>query len=244
VPQETVIGLLLFILYINDIIKNVGSSTISLFADDTLLSISGDNIEDVAALMNEDLKFLTNWLNYNKLKLNIDKTKFMVIKNKRINKNDISLQIADQQIERIDKMKYLGVMLDFICKKMGRKYGFMCRANRKLSTESKILLYKSIVSPHIEYCNSLLYLINNDQMLRIQKIQNKTRLILRCNKRTSISWMLETLKWQSVKQRIEFNTIILKLIHKIVNNLTPNTLSNNITYIQSRVCAIVVLRKL
>jgi hypothetical protein len=97
--------------------------------------------------MNEDLKFLTNWLNYNKLKLNKDKTKFMVITNKRINKNDTSLQIADQQIERIDKMKYLGVMLDdglifddhvdFICKKMGRKYGFMCRANRKLSTESK-----------------------------------------------------------------------------------------------------------
>jgi hypothetical protein len=70
VPQRTVIGHLLFILYINDIIKNVGcvgSSTISLFADDTLLSISGDNIEDGTALMNEDLKFLTNWLNYNKL---------------------------------------------------------------------------------------------------------------------------------------------------------------------------------
>jgi hypothetical protein len=68
-------------------------------------------------------------------------------------------------------------------------------------------------------------------MLRLQKIQNKImRLILRCNKRTSISWMLETLKWQSVKQRIEFNTMIL--IYKIVNNLTPNTLSNNITYIR------------
>jgi hypothetical protein len=130
-----------------------------------------------------DLKFLTNGLNYNKLKLNIDKTKFMVITNKRINKNNISLQIADQQIKRVDKMKYLGVMLDdglkfddhvdVICKKMGRKYGFMCRVNRKLSTESKILLYKSIVSSHIENCSSLLYLINNEQMLRLQKIKNK-----------------------------------------------------------------------
>jgi retron-type reverse transcriptase len=50
VPQGTVIGPILFILYINDIIKNVGSSTISLFADDTLLPISGDNIVDVAVL--------------------------------------------------------------------------------------------------------------------------------------------------------------------------------------------------
>jgi hypothetical protein len=122
---------------------------------------------NIAALMNENLKFLTHWLNYNKLKLNIDK-------------NDISLQIADQKIERVDKMKYLGVMLDdglkfddhedFICKKMGRKYGFMCRANRKLSTESKILLYKPIVSSQINYCSSLLFLIHNEQMLRLQKI--------------------------------------------------------------------------
>jgi hypothetical protein len=107
-------------------------------------------------------------------------------------------------------MKYLGMMLDdalklddhvdYICKKMGRKYGFMCRANGKLTTESKILLFKSIVSPHVDYCSSLLYLITDEQMKRLQKIQNEImRLILHCNKRTHISWMLDTLKWQSIK---------------------------------------------
>jgi hypothetical protein len=69
----------------------------------------------------------------------------MVITNKHINKNDISLQIADHQIECVDNMKYLGVMLDdglkfddhldFICKKNGTKIWFyVCRENRKLST--------------------------------------------------------------------------------------------------------------
>jgi hypothetical protein len=182
--------------------------------------------------MNENLKFLTHWLNYNKLKLNMDKTKFMVITNKRINKNDISLQIADQKIERVDKMKYLGVILDaglkfddhvdFICKKMSENM-VLCVE----STESKILLYKPIVSPHNDYCSSLLYLINNEQMLLLQKIQNKImKLILRCNKRTSISWMLQTLKWQPHHLHTE-NTSTPHKIHK-QHSLTKHD-NDNIT---------------
>jgi hypothetical protein len=105
--------------------------------------------------MNKDLQILSKWLNYNKLKLNVEKTKFMVITNKRIVKNEVSLNINDQPIERVIKMKNFGMMLDdalkldehvdYICKKMVRKYGFMCRANVKLTTESKNLLFRSIV---------------------------------------------------------------------------------------------------
>jgi hypothetical protein len=116
----------------------------------------------------------------------------MVITNKRIVKNEVSLNINDQPIERVIKMKHLGMMLDdalklddhvdYICKKMGRKYGFMCRTNGKLTTVDK--------------CSSLLYLITDEQMKRLQKNKNKImRLILDCNKRTHISWMLDTLKW-------------------------------------------------
>jgi hypothetical protein len=134
-------------------------SKVSLFADDTLLSISGDNVEEVMRNMNKDLQILSKWLNYNKLKLYVEKTKFIVIKTKRIVKNEVSVNINDQPIERVIKMiYYLGMMLDdalklndhvdFICKKMGRKYGFMCRANGKLTTENEIFLMKAIVSPH------------------------------------------------------------------------------------------------
>jgi hypothetical protein len=241
VPQGTVIGPLLFILYINDIIKSVKFAKISLFADDTLLTISGDNVAEMTTQLNQDMEKLSKWMNYNKLKLNVEKSKFMVITNRRIDKNDIFVKIGDQQLERVEKMKYLGVILDekltlnehldYICKKMGKKYGFMCRANKKLTTESKILLYKSIIAPHIEYCSTLLYIMNDEQIKRLQKIQNKImRLILRCNKRTSIIWMVDALQWQPIKQRIEFNALLF--IYKIVHNHTPNYLSEKITYIR------------
>jgi hypothetical protein len=122
----------------------------------------------------------------------------MVITNRKIDKNYIFVKIGDQQLERVEKMKYFGVhldkglklneYLDYVCKKMGKKYGFMCRANKKLTTESKILLYRSITAPHIEYCSPLLYIMNDEQIKRLQKIQNKIiRLVLRCNKRTPAS---------------------------------------------------------
>jgi hypothetical protein len=103
------------------------------------------------------------------------KPKFMVITNKRIVKNEVSLNINERPIERVIKKKNIGLMLEdhvdnIICKIMRRKYSFMCRKNGKLTTESKILVFKSIVSPHIDYCSTLLYLITDEQMKRLRLI--------------------------------------------------------------------------
>jgi hypothetical protein len=106
----------------------------------------------------------------------------MVITNRKIDKIDIFVKICDEQLELLEKMKLWVILdkglklnehLDYVCKKMGKKYGFMCRANKKLTTESKILLYKSIIAPHIEYFSTLLYIMNDEQIKRMQKIQNK-----------------------------------------------------------------------
>jgi hypothetical protein len=241
VPQGTVIGPLLFILYINDIISSVLASRILLFADDTLITLSGENSADLMEQLNTDLSSLSKWLNYNKLKLNIEKSKFMVITNKKIHKNDIDLKIGNQRIERVCQMKYLGVVLDdelkmdehidYVNKKMGKKYGFMNRISKKLSRHSKILLYKSTIATHIEYCSTILFLATDEQIKRLQKTQNKImRLILRVPKRTNIAWMLDALQWQPVKQRIELNT--LSFIYKILKNQLPGYLCNKVKFIK------------
>jgi hypothetical protein len=76
------------------------------------LSISGDSVEEVMGNMNKNVQLLSKGVNYNQLKLNVEKTNFMVITNKRIVKNEVSLNINDQPIERVTKMKYLGMMLN------------------------------------------------------------------------------------------------------------------------------------
>lgn len=113
---------------------------------------------------------------------------------------------------------------------MSKKYGLLCRISRYLNTNSKITIYKSIISPHIDYCSSLLFLSSETQLKRLQKIQNKImRVIIGCSRYTPILSMLETLKWLSVKQRIFYNTMIF--IYKIYTGLLPEYLACHLSII-------------
>jgi Reverse transcriptase (RNA-dependent DNA polymerase) len=107
VPQGSVLGPILFVLYINDIVLAVHHSTVNLFADDTLLSIVGNNVEECLTKMNEDLATLAEWLNFNKLKLNVDKTKYMIITSRRTEAaSNSNLKIYAEVIQRVKTMKY------------------------------------------------------------------------------------------------------------------------------------------
>jgi hypothetical protein len=82
------------------------------------------------------------------------------------------------------------------------------RISKKLTSKSLILLYNSSIAPHINYCSSVLFLFNEGQLERLQKIQNRImRLILHAPWDTHINTMLDNLKWLSVKQKINFNTL-------------------------------------
>ena len=145
--------------------------------------------------------------------------------------------IDGEEIDRAKEIKYLGVVIDEklkfkthidnVIKKFAKKYGIMCRLNNDLNTYSKILLYKSIISPHLDFCSSILFLANDTQLTRLQRLQNKVmRLILKCSRFTSSTLMLDILQWLSVKQRIIFLTMVF--IFKIVNGLLPRYLCDRI----------------
>jgi hypothetical protein len=99
-------------------------------------------------------------------------------------------------------MKYLGVIIDdkfnfdsntnYIIEKAAKKVNLIGRRSNKLITKSKILLYKSLVTRHFDYCSSILFLANARQFQDMQKIQNKMmRIVLRCpNSRHAVNIML------------------------------------------------------
>jgi hypothetical protein len=94
---------------------------------------------------------------------------------------------------------------------------------------SRKLVYQSIILPHIDYCSSILYLASKEQLKRLQLLQNRAmRIVLNCHWRTSREWMLNILGWQSIKQRIHFNTIVL--IYKIRKGMVPGYLTEKLQY--------------
>ena len=237
VPQGSVLGPLLFIIYVNDIHRVLNNSYVNLFADDTVITVAGRDFDSITNTLNSELDILYDWLCGNKLKLNSDKTKLMVLGsrslcNKFLSEN-YTIKINECTIEKVDQIKYLGVMLDpqltfshqvnYMCKKIGKKIGFFRRIAANLTQWSKLLIYNTIIYPHFTYCASLLIACNNQEIGRVQLLQNKAmRIVLNCNSYTSVKLMLSTLNWLSVEQSIKKANLVL--VYKIINGKVPTYL--------------------
>lgn len=236
VPQGAVLGTLLFLIYINDFQNILTSAKICMFADDALIYVSGKNPSECIRVLNEEMEKVDIYLKMNKLKLNTNKTKAMII-NGRV---DEDIYISGVTIEKVKEIKYLGILLDdklkfdvhinYICKKIVKKVAFLRRIRCKISTTTAITIYNTIIKPHFEYCSTIIFLGTHQMKERMQKLQNKAmRCILRCHRLTHIKDMLNRLRWLSVNQRLMMNAFIF--IFKIKNKLLPSYMQNFLIYV-------------
>ena len=239
VPQGSILGPLLFLLYINDLVNCLKFCKSKMFADDTLVYIVCDSLELATQKLNEDLSNLFVGLCQNKLKLNVNKTKVMILSNKNFKKTDVNIYINGTRLTIEDEIKYLGVYLDSklkldkntnnLCKKLGQQINILGRLRRELNTGQKMQLYKSMIESQFTCCASVLFLITQTDMDRLQKLQNKCfRNILNVNKFTSPTEMRKLLECLSVKQIIIFRTLIF--IQKIINGEVPTYLTEKIKF--------------
>ena len=113
VPQGSVLGPLLFIIYTNDLPNSIKHSKCILFADDTTVYHSSTNLNELIGLIEEYLVTLTDWFCANKLSLNVNKTNFLVFSPKaKIISNEMTINLGDQIIRRVNNAKFLGIRID------------------------------------------------------------------------------------------------------------------------------------
>ena len=158
-----------------------------MYADDTSTSYSSKNIDELNETLNSDLDSLKQWLEGNKLSLNVIKTQAMVIGSrpniKRISDKSVptpSFAIGNSQIDVVDNAKYLGVQLDkhlvwdevtkVVRSRISRSLGFLKYPIKLLPNHTLCQMYRGIVEPHFRYCCSVWCSCGDSRLLDAKKV--------------------------------------------------------------------------
>ena len=167
VPQGSILGPLLFLIYVNDLPNATNILDPIMFADDTNLFYSHHDIKTLFSTVNAELQKLADWFTANRLSLNIKKTKYTFFHKNSV-KDNIPLKLPDlhisnKSIERKSSIKFLGVMLDehiawndhihAIEKKLAKNIGLLYRARQFLDKESLKTIYFSYIHSYLNYAN-------------------------------------------------------------------------------------------
>ena len=234
VPQGSILGPLLFLVFLNDIELDI-ESDIFLFADDTSLMKCFSNLNEAEHVINSDMIKLQSWADRWLVKFNPIKTKFILISNKKI-KSNLNIFLNGNKIEEVPCYKHLGITFssDFkwtthingAVKRANMKIGALLRIQDTLLRKDKSKIYTTMIRPALEYGGVIYDNCSLADSMKIESVQKFAgRVCTGALKLTNYEKLCHDLKWQSLKSRRTVAKAIFT--HKIINKLAPSYLESN-----------------
>uniref|UniRef100_A0A669CB82 Reverse transcriptase domain-containing protein n=1 Tax=Oreochromis niloticus TaxID=8128 RepID=A0A669CB82_ORENI len=229
VPQGSVLGPKMFIMYLNDICRVSQILKFVIFADDTNIMCSGVELPQVLEMITQELTILKKWFDINKLSLNLDKTKFMFFGNQKKNIK-IEICVDNVYLETVNEIKFLGVIIDhklcwkphitYVRGKLARGIAVLGKAKHMLDQKALHILYCALLLPYMSYCVEVwgnTYKSNTQTITIIQK--RAIRLINNVGYRDHTNALFVKMKAIKFQDLVEFKTA--QIMYKVRNKLLP-----------------------
>ena len=231
VPQGSILGPLLFLIYINDIINGL-QCNVNLFADDTSIQKCLDNYE-AFKVINEDLLKLSSYGSQWLISFNALKTEYIIVSKKKTRGSHPDLFLNDTKITEANHHKHLGLIIsntmswsyhiNEILAKAEKRLSIMRRSKHILPRSCLDKLYKSMIRPLLDYCDVIYDSCTMYESQRLDKLQRKASLLCTGAFRiTSNEKVLKELGWSKLANRRTNHRLVL--LYKILNNLAPQYL--------------------
>ena len=233
VPQGSVLGPLLFLIYINDIADGLVGK-VRLYADDTSLSYSSSNLAEIEMILNNDLKKLKEWADKWRILFNPLKTEFMLISN-IFQDYDLRLLYENAPLINVDSHKHLGIHLssnnkwtkhiDSIIDSASKQVSYLRKLKYQLSRVTLDKLYCTYIRPLLEYCSEVWDGCNTADANRLEAVQlNAARIVTGLPIFASLEALYFETGWETLAERRKMRKLCL--MYKIVNNESPSYLND------------------
>ena len=247
VPQGSILGPLLFLIYVNDM-TSACDCELFLFADDSALLVSGRDKSQVERALSSELSKICTWLADNKLSIHLGKTESILFGSPRNLKKavDFTIAVGNNIITRKEEITYLGTVLEAnlsgdkmaakVIKKVNQRTRYLYRVSSLVNNSTLRTLARTLIQPHFDYaCTSWYHSTSKVLKTRLQTSQNKlVRLLLSLPPRSHLTPAhFFKVGWLRVEDRVK--QLALGLVYKIhYTSLIPSYLSNYFQNVKDR----------
>ena len=242
VPQGSVLGPLLFLIYINDLHQAILFSNVHHFADDTNLLVVGKTLKKIQKQINIDLKFLCKWLKANKISLNASKTELIIFRDpKKKSCHELKIKIDGKKLIPSKFVKYLGIFIDShlnwhtqetaVSTKLSRAIGMLYKIRHFVDHATLRMIYYGIFSSILMY-GCQIWGQNNSITNKLQILQNKAlRAINFKPSRASASPLFKTCKILKLADNVNLQNFLFA--HDSLKNNLPSSLTGELSLVDT-----------
>ena len=232
VPQGSILGPLIFNIFLNDIFYFVSNSDLYNYADDNCISVSHKDISVLSAQLENEAQVMAKWFADNSMKANADKFQGIILPGGRENKN-VQISLGGVDIAFVQKIDVLGVYIDGklnfnehvhrICSKASAQISALQRLTGLVDYPSRKAIYTSFISSNFNYCPLVWFFTSRESINKIDKIQERAlRFVLKDHTSNYKNLLLksgfDSFRIYAVK------SLVIELF-KILEGMTPNYLS-------------------